>query len=179
MKPKTKWMMGAMQFIAWIIFIGICIKTGAMMFSFFVSLAKNPEATKNLYERLDLSDLYKYSIGQYVVFVSIIIVLSASKAHLFYLLIRIFSKINFIHPFSKTVSSLISTIGYVALGIGVVTVLANTYREWLAKQGVSFPDLQAYLGGGAEFLLLGGIIFMLAEVFKRGIEIQTENELTV
>jgi hypothetical protein len=44
---------------------------------------------------------------------------------------------------------------------------------------VSFPDLQAYLGGGAEFLLLGGIIFMIAEVFKRGIEIQTENELTV
>jgi hypothetical protein len=44
---------------------------------------------------------------------------------------------------------------------------------------VSFPDLQAYVGGAAEFLLLGGIIFMIAEVFKRGIEIQTENELTV
>jgi Protein of unknown function (DUF2975) len=179
MKPKTKWMLGAMQFIAWIIFIGLCIKTGAMMFSFFISLAKNPEATKNLYESLDLSDLYQYSIGQYVVFVSIIIVLSASKAHLFYLIIRIFSKINLIHPFSKAVSSLISTIGYVALGIGIVTVLTFSYRDWLANQGVSFPDLQAYLGGGAEYLLLGGIIFMISEVFKRGIEIQTENELTV
>jgi hypothetical protein len=179
MKPKTKWMLGTMQVIAWITFVGICIKTGAMMVSFGISLAVNPDATKNLYEKLNLSNLYNYSIGHYVVFFSMIVALSAFKAYIFYMVIQIFQKINFVNPFSEAVSVLISGIGYIALAIGIGTVFANAYRDWLAQQGVSFPDVQAYLGGGAEFLLLGGIIFMIAEVFKRGIEIQTENELTV
>jgi len=179
MKPRTKWMLGAMQFIAWITFIGLCIKTGALMVSFFVSMSVNPVAARDLFEKLDLSDLHRFSIGHYVGLVSVIIILCAAKAQIFYQIIRIFRKINFVHPFSKDVSSLISGIGYVALGVGVLTVITNSYRDWLIKQGVAFPDLQAYLGGGAEFLLLGGIIFMIAEVFKRGIEIQTENELTV
>jgi hypothetical protein len=179
MKPKTKWMLGAMQVIAWITFIGLSIKTGALIVSFFVSLAVNPVATKDLYEKLDLSDLYRYSIVIYVAIVSIIIILTAAKAHIFYQIIRIFKKINFVHPFSQDVSSIISSIGYVALGIGLLTVVTNSYRDWLMKQGVSFPDLQTYMGGGGEYLLLGGIIFMIAEVFKRGIELQTENDLTV
>jgi len=60
-----------------------------------------------------------------------------------------------------------------------VTATANKYCDWLTKKGVTFPDLQPVLSGAGEFLLLGAIIFIIAQVFKRGIEIQTENELTV
>lgn len=35
------------------------------------------------------------------------------------------------------------------------------------------------LRGGPEFIYFGGIIFIMAQVFKRGLEIQTENELTI
>ena len=128
---------------------------------------------------LDLSALYRFNTAHYVAIISYIIALSALKAYLFYLVIKIFLKINFVHPFSTDVSYLISKIGQVALGIGILTLVALGYVAWLTERGVVFPDMQQYLGGAGEFLLLGGIIFIIAQVFKRGIEIQSENELTV
>jgi hypothetical protein len=39
--------------------------------------------------------------------------------------------------------------------------------------------LQSYLSGAFEYFLLSVLIFAIAQVFKRGVEIQAENELTV
>ena len=179
MKSKTKQVLIIMKIISWVIFIGLCIKTGAILYSFFVSLAINSEGAKNLHMGLDLSALYRFNTGHYVAIVSYIIVLSALKAYLFYLVIKIFLKINFVNPFSTDISFLISKIAQVALGIGILTLVALGYVAWLTERGVAFPEMQQYLGGAGEFLLLGGIIFIIAQVFKRGIEIQSENELTV
>jgi hypothetical protein len=179
MKSRTKQVLLVLHIIAWIIFLGLCIKTGAILYSSFVSFAINSEGAKNLHMGLDLSDLYKFNTRHYVTIVVYIIFLSGLKAYLFYLVIKIFLKINFVQPFSIAISFLISKIGQVALGIGVLTLVALGYIAWLTKKGVTFPDLHQYLGGAAEFLLLGGIIFIIAQVFKRGIEIQSENELTV
>lgn len=179
MKLATKQILRILHILSWIIFLGLCVKTGSILYSFFVSLAINSEGAKNLHLGLDLSDLYRFSTRHYVTIVSYIILLSALKAYIFYLVIKIFLKINFVLPFSTEVSLLISKISLVALGIGALTVVANGYIAWLTKRGVSFPDLQQYLGGAGEFLLLGAIIFIIAQVFKKGIEIQSENELTV
>jgi len=179
MKSRTKQVLLVLHIVAWIIFLGLCIKTGAILYSSFVSLAINPEGAKNLHMRLDLSDLYRFDTRHYITIVLYIIFLSGLKAYLFYLVIKIFLKINFVQPFSTEISFLISKIGQVALGIGILTLAALGYIAWLTKKGVTFPDLHQYLGVAGEFLLLGGIIFIIAQVFKRGIEIQSENELTV
>lgn len=179
MKTETNSILKIMHVLSWIIFIGACIKTGAILYSFFVSLFINPVGAEDLYMGMNLSALYGYNIGYYVNIMSLIIFLSGLKAYTIYLVIKIFLKINFVHPFSADVSLLISRISYVALGIGVLTLIANNYCKWLMKRAVALPSLQDYLGGGVEFLLLAGIIFIIAQVFKRGIEIQSENELTV
>ena len=179
MKSSTKLVLTILHVIAWIIFLGLCVKTGAILYSFFVSLAINPEGAKNIYMGLDLSSLYSFDKGNYVAIVSVMIILSFLKSFLFYLVVKIFLKINLVNPFSEDVSLLISRIGYIALIIGILTIIANKYCDWLTKKGVTFRDLQPVLGGAREFLLLGAIIFIIAQVFKRGIEIQTENELTV
>jgi len=36
-----------------------------------------------------------------------------------------------------------------------------------------------YMGGAFEYFLLGIIIYAISKVFNRGLEIQSENELTV
>jgi len=42
------------------------------------------------------------------------------------------------------------------------------------------PDTQhLHLGGADVWLFMGVILFVIAQIFKRGIEIQRENELTV
>jgi len=179
MKPTTKVILTILHVISWIIFLGLCIKTGAFLYSFIVSLAFNPEGAKDLYMGLNLSALYHFDIGYYVVIGAGTILISGAKAFLFYLVVKIFLKINLVAPFSKDVSLLISGIGYLAIGIGVLTLIVSKNCDWLATKGVAFPDLQSVLGGAGEFLLLGAVIFIIAQVFKRGIEIQTENELTV
>ena len=179
MKVKTKKILLYMNITTMVLFIGVCIKTGALIFSLFVSLFIKTEAAKNLYFGLNLSGLYNFNIWHYAAIVSIIIFLSGLKAYILYLVTNIFLKIKFEHPFNSYVSLLISKISYVALGTGLLTWALNSYCEWLIKSGVAFPDLQGYLGGGSEFVLVGGVIFIIAQVFKRGIEIQFENEFTV
>ncbi|WP_106790988.1 DUF2975 domain-containing protein [Aquimarina sp. Aq78] len=172
---KTKQVLSTMKIISWIIFIGLCIKLGAILISSAISLLVTEEASKNLYLGLDLSNLYNFSIRYYIMLLSLIVFILAFKAYMFYLIIRIFSKIDFDKPFTPVVASLISNISYVSLWIGLLAYFASRYSKWLVKKGVVF-ELDF---GSSEFLFMAGIIFIIALIFKRGIEIQSENELTV
>ncbi len=172
---KTKQVMGIMKVISWVIFIGLCIKAGAIMVSAFVSLFVNQEAAGDLYQGLSLSPLYDFSRGHYSAAVLLIIALLVLKAYLFYLAIKALTGISLDKPFSLNVADLISRISYVSLGTGVLAMLADAYSGWLAKGGVAFQ----YNWGSPEFLFMGGLIFIIALIFKRGVEIQAENELTI
>ncbi|MGC4099734.1 DUF2975 domain-containing protein [Ferruginibacter sp.] len=179
MKAGTKQILTVIHILAWVVFIGLCIKTGALLYSTFVSLFINEAAIHKLYMELNLADLYHFDKGYYILIMLLIIFLSALKAFIFYLVIKIFLKINLVHPFSKEVYKLITAISIVGLTIGLFAISASNYTDWLIKKGVHFPAMQEYVGGGSEFIFFAGIIFFIAQVFKRGMEIQTENELTV
>jgi hypothetical protein len=54
------------------------------------------------------------------------------------------------------------------------------YTTWLIKQGVVMPVIQDLRMGGADvWIFMSVILFVIAQIFKRGIEIQEENDLTV
>ena len=179
MKKRNKALMMVLHITAWAVYIGLLIRTGAILYSFFVSLFINPEAAKKLYLVLNLSELYNYNIGHYIIMMTLVTLISGLKALIFHWLIKIFLKINLINPFSREISRLISKIGYIALAVGLLTVIAEAYTKGLIEKGLNLPGLSQNLEGGGEFLLFAGVIFIIAQVFKRGIEIQTENELTV
>ena len=179
MKSSTKQILGIMKVVCWIIFIGLCIKTGSILYSFFVSLFINPVAAKHLYLELNLADLKAYSITNYSIMMSLVVVLWAMKAYMFYQVIKIFLEINLVNPFSKAVAILISKISYLALIIGIFSATITSYSETLIREGVSLTTLSQYIDGGAGFLFFAGIIYIISLVFKRGIEMQSENELTV
>ncbi|WP_181308195.1 DUF2975 domain-containing protein [Rufibacter sp. XAAS-G3-1] len=175
METKTKLILTVLNIISWVVFIGLCMKTGAIVISFFVSLFVNPEGARDLYLGLDLHDLYSFSLRHYVGVVSLVVFLSGLKAYLAYLVVKIFSKFDYANPFNSTNAALISQISHIALGTGVLAVIASSYSKVLLKSGIALP----LHWESSEFLFLAGIIFIIAQVFKRGIELQTENELTV
>jgi hypothetical protein len=164
--------------VIWSVFIGLCIETGAILFNFIYSLAK-PIAAQNLYKGLDLSTLLEKDRWHYIGLLSIIVYTNALKAYLFFLMIRIFLKINLTHPFSEQVSELISQISQIAIQIALVIIFNNAYIKWLTKRGFELPELGNFTGGAFEYILMGIIIFAISKVFKRGLEIQSENELTI
>ena len=44
--------------VAWLIFVGLSIEAGGLIVNFFFSLYK-PEFVQNLYQKLDLTEIYK------------------------------------------------------------------------------------------------------------------------
>jgi len=172
---KTTQILNIMKVVTWIIFTGLRIKAGAIIISFFISLFGNEAASKNLYLDLNLSEVYNHGIWEYVNVLSFIISIALLKAYLFYLVIKFFSKINLETPFNLVVMKLIEKISYICFSIGLIASIANKYTKWLLNKGISFR----LTFESSEFLFMAGIIFVIALLFKRGIEIQKENDLTI
>ena len=175
MTTKTTFILKAMNIIFWVIFIGLCIKTGAILISFLISLFINSDGAKNLYLGFNLFDLFTFDKLHYCFIVSFIILLTGLKAYMAYLVVKIFLKFKFSSPFKTTVTSLISKISYVALGTGILAIISSVYSDWLIKKGIPI----SHDWGSDEILFFAGVIYIVAQVFKKGEEIQTENELTV
>lgn len=172
---KASTVLDILNVVSWIIFVGLCIRTGAMIISFIVSLFINAQAAGDLYLGHDLSELKDYNKLHYIVMAVLIIVQSGLKAYLFSLVIKIISKINLSSPFSENNGRIIFKMSSISLQVGILSVLLKSYAQWLSKNHVSV----SYMGESTEFLFLAGILFVIAYIFKRGIELQSENELTV
>jgi hypothetical protein len=155
--------------IIWSIFIGLCIQAGALLFTFTYSLFK-PTVAQDLHEGLNLYSLLTQNSWFYGGLVTLILSIAILKAQLFYTMIRIFS---------KEIASRISRLSNISFEIGVFLLITNSFTGWLAKREFEVEGVQSYLSGAFEYFLLSALIFAIAQVFKRGVEIQAENELTV
>ena len=65
---NTKQILKLMHILTWIVFIGLCIKTGVILISYLVSI-NNPEASKNLFGGLNLYQYYNFSFRVFVFYI--------------------------------------------------------------------------------------------------------------
>ena len=182
MTTTTKQVLKILTVFSWIIFVGVCIEAGGSIFSAFYTLVINPVNAATFWEGNDLSSLYKYDPGHFFAETLLISIAAVMKACIFYLIIKILhdKKLDMSQPFSREVRLFIIKVSCLAFGIGLFTGWGVKYTEWLVKQGVKMPDTHHLRLGGADVWLFMSItLFVIAQIFKRGIEIQTENELTV
>lgn len=179
---KEKWtkqpILMLITVIIWSIFIGLCIQAGTLIFTFTYSLIQ-PIISKDLYEGLNLFSLQTQSKWQYIALVTLLISISILKAQLFYTMIRIFIKIDLVHPFSNGIAILISKLSYIAFTLGVTQYLSGRFVKKLDTEVFQLMGVENHLSSSFEYFLISALIFAIAQVFKRGVEIQAENELTV
>lgn len=177
MKTRTETVLTVMHVLAWIAFIGLAIETGAMLVSFGVSWF-NPVAAKDLYQGTNLYDLSQYNYWLYCQMVSYIIALMAAKAYVVYLIIKILMKVKLQTPFTLETAKRLETISYVLFSGLIISLISQAQANWLEKQVQDFNV--NWIGENAgEFLFVAGLVFIISQVFKRGVELQSENELTV
>lgn len=172
---KTSQLLKSMKVVSWIIFIGICIKAGAILISFLISLFIDPEVAKDLYMGLDLLSVQHFSHTYYVAFVVLMLLLLVVQAFIFFWVIKLFAKFNEQTPFSLVLSDLISKISYATLIAGGLALIGTALSKWLVKQGIAVN----YDWSAQEFIFMGAVVFIFGLFYKRGIEIQSENELTI
>ena len=84
--------------------------------------------------------------------------------------------------FNETLGKYIFNLSYLAFGIGLFTYWGNEFSNWLenASNGTLSPSIQNLKFEGADvWLFMGVILIIFAMIFKKGIALQSENDLTV
>lgn len=168
----------ALTVIAWVIFVALCIEACALLVNFIYSLY-NPAVLKNLYQKLDLSEMYNRSTAAYYSIYTFILVIAFLKAGLFYDVIKLVSKLDLNRPFSSFVSKQISSISYITFMIGLVSIAARQTADNLSHKGYDVNILNTFWVDSQAYILMAGVIYAIATIFKRGIEIQNENDSTI
>lgn len=178
MSKRNNFVFKALHILAWVIFVGLCIEAGGLIVNFFFSLFK-PEFVQNLYQNLDLSELYKDSKLAFFGIFSLILAISILKAYLFYLVIRLMQKMDLAKPFNTFVSNQILQISYYTLSIGLLSFIARQVAKDLIHHGFVTDSLNQFWPDSQAFILMGAVIYIIATIFKKGVDIQTEIDLTV
>ena len=167
-----------LQIVAWIIFVGLCIEAGGLLVNFFFSLYK-PEIVKNLYQKLDLHDLYEKGKWAYLSVYGFILSVSILKAYLFYVVVSLMYKIDLSRPFSTFVSRQISYMSYLTLSIGFSGYIAREFTKNVMHDGFVNTNLNQFWTDSQAFIFMGAVIYVIATIFKKGVDLQNENDLTV
>ena len=178
MKKQNNFVFKVMIIVAWLIFVGLSIEAGGLLVNFVYSLFK-PEVVKHLYNKLDLSEMYNRSKEVFVMIYSFILVIAILKSILFYKVIQLASKLDLAKPFSSYVSSKIMTICYFTLSIGLLSYVAKEVVQKLLDLGYRIDQLNPYWVDSQAFILMSAVLYIIATIFKRGIEIQTEIDSTI
>ncbi len=167
-----------LKIVSWIIFVGLCIEAGGLIVNFIFSIY-NPEFVQNLYQKLDLSEMYSRSKWAFFSMYSFILVISILKAVLFYIVIRLITKLDLSKPFNSFVSKQITQISYYTLSIGLLSYIARQSAKNLLHYGIETDQLNQFWADSQAFILMAAIVYVIATIFTKGIEIQNENDLTV
>lgn len=88
-------------------------------------------------------------------------------------------KMDLTKPFNTFVSNQIMQISYFTLSIGLFSLIARQLTERLMHQGFVIDSLNQFWADSEAFILMGAVIYIIATIFKKGIELQDENDLTV
>ncbi len=177
MKIKTETILTVSKFLALLGGIWYSILCGSQLLTLVASFI-NPDWAKRTYEvDLNIFSIREHSIGFYVYAMCLTIAISAIKALIWYVVFELLLKLKLQTPFSMEVEKKLERIAYLLLGVWIVgSIFWKTYIYYLSKAtGVQLTTNNS----GDEYLFLAGIIYIISQVFKRGIEIQEENQLTV
>jgi len=173
-KTKTETILVVMNVLTWILFIGLMIEAGAILVSYGVSIV-NPTAATKMYKGLDFYSLSQYDFWHYTGIISLKAAILIIEAYTAFLVIKVLSAIKITNPFTMDVAQRLEKIAYMLILAWGAIILYNGQLKWLSKEVAGLQERSL----SAELIFYAGLVFVIAQIFKKGVEIQTENELTV
>ncbi|MEP7322567.1 MAG: DUF2975 domain-containing protein [Saprospiraceae bacterium] len=176
MKTRTEKILDVLIVLAWMGFIGYAVNFGSQLISFIVSFG-NPEASKHIY-RVDqnLISVRQFNFRYYVGVMSFVLVLSIMLMQLWYVVITLLSKLNIKNPFTIEVAKKLEKIAYSLLSIWIVGFIGEKYVDWVSK---NMGGPLSIIKATNEFLFTAGIVYIISQIFRHGIELQEENQQTI
>ena len=178
MSKTKKFVFTALTIVSWVIFVGLCIEAGGLLVNFIFSLY-NPEFVQNLYQKLDLSEMYERSKWAFFGMYSFILAIAVLKAYLFYVVIRLLYRFDLAKPFNDFVAAQITEMSQHTFAIGILSYIARQTAQNLTHHGYEMDILDQFWPDSQAFILMSAVIYVIATIFSKGLEIQNEHDLTV
>ena len=178
MSKTNNFVFKGLKIVTWVIFVSLCIEAGGLILNFIFSLFK-PEFVPSLYQKLDLSEMYKLNKWAFFGMYSFVLFISILKAYLFYLLIILVTKINLSKPFNKFVSRQILQISYYTFSIGLLSHIARRSAKNMQHHDYNIDTLNQFWADSQAFILMAAVIYVIGIIFSKGVEYQEELEETV
>lgn len=173
-KTRTEQILLCMYVLAWVAFVGFLIEAGTILTAYVVTIV-SPLTAENLPKAQSLSRLREFNIWHYSLSMSFLMALPILKSIVSFYVIKALSKLNLQNPFTKEVANRLELVSHLAFGTWVVSMASNVHTASLLK---ATGELHGNWISG-EFIFMVAVVYVISQVFKRGVEIQSENELTV
>ena len=177
MKTKTEMILTVSKYLALAGGVWYSILWGSQLTTLVASFI-NPDWAKRTYEvDLNLFSIREHSTWFYAYAMCLNIAVSVLKAIIWFMVFELLSKLKLQTPFTMEVEKKLERIAYLLLGVWIVSsIFWKIYIYYLSKAtGVQLPANNS----GDEYFFMAGMVYIISQVFKRGIEIQEENQLTV
>ena len=173
---KTEKILETLKIVVWVIFIGTAVFALIQIIAFVMSLII-PDTAKYI-SGIDIkfSELRMNHLKEYVFVVSFILAIAVLNVQAWQKVKDILTKINLQTPFSMDVAKLLEEIGQILISIWVISYIGNQYVHWLAKH---IEGIEGRLDISFQYLFSAGIVYIVSQIFKRGVELQNESELTI
>ena len=170
---KTKKLIKVMYVFSWLALIGLFIKTSIISTSYFLSIY-TPEAASNIYEGMNLIEYRNYSFLHYSLLIGYKIIFFTTEMYIAYLVMKFLQKLDIKEPFSIRVQNYMHRISMCIFYLWVFAIIHNTHMQLIGQK----HHFKLYLFS-SDFVFLSGVIFIFAQIVKRGVALQSENDLTI
>lgn len=164
--------------ICWLIFIGCCIQTIGLLYSYILSLFQ-PTYLNQHYLRLDLSEVYNENRIIYSLVAIVLIVTSTTKALIFYYVLKLYKFFQPEKPFTSTILNILSKITYCTAFIGILLIVIKHVLKNLSVKWNALDLIVEFLEDGSTYIGIYIVLTVITLIFKKGIELQTDNDLTL
>lgn len=171
---RTTRILATMRVIAWIVFIALMVETGLFLVTYVIS-CYSPDIVSRMYRGMELYDLMAFDFRHYSATAILRIVYTALKAWAAYLTVSALSDVTLVNPFTGSIARLLERIGITLLIAGCVAIVNNAHDQWL-MENMGIRSWEMAIDG---FLVTSGLVYIIAKIFRRGVELQSEHDLTI
>jgi len=173
-KMKTERILQILRVGAWIVYIGAIIRTVMLAAAFVISYFK------------DGIDFQSSHLFPSIAIFSLLLAIAVLHVQVWEKVKDTLTQINLENPFSMKTSQQMISVAHLLLSVWIVSFISKNYLQYVNKRMVGAADfVQSFdfslvsFDVDGVYLLNAGIVYIIAQVFKRGVELQQENELTI